>query len=415
MRRPSVFPGAFGLRWCALILSFLLCIAGGAALRAQDAPAAQQNPVRAAAFKLFDEGKYEDALPLFQSLAAANPKDMAVQEALGGCLVAHSSSLPDVDARRKIRMEARQAFLNAKSLGDKSNYLNVMLTGIPEDGGDGTFSANKDADDAMRAAETAYGKGDLDGAIAGYQQALKFDPQNYAAMLFSGDVYYKKKDYDDAYVWYGKAVARDPNTETAYRYWGDALDAAGKRAEARDKFIEAIVASPYQTASWIGLRQWAQLEGVQLLQLKINSPNAVMTKTDGSVDITIDQNSIGKHDGTESWMLYEITRAAWTGDLFRQKFPNEKTYRHSLEEESAALGIVADTVSKNVESNKIKKEDLDPQIAALIKLKDEGLIEAYVLLGRPDAGIAQDYAVYRDAHRDKLIAYMNEYVAPAAK
>ena len=39
-----------------------------------------------------------------------------------------------------------------------------------------------------------------------------------------------------------------------------------------------------------------------------------------------------------------------------------------------------------------------------------GLLEAYVLLAKPDAGIARDYVEYRKNNRDKLRRYMNEYV-----
>jgi tetratricopeptide (TPR) repeat protein len=381
----------------------------------QNGAAASQDPDRATAIQSFKDGKYEDALPLLQSQAAAHPGDPMIQEMLGGALLAHSVTLQDPEARRQVRIAARGALLRAKALGDSSNYINVVLPQLPEDGGGDAYSPRQDVDNAMRAAEAAFGKGDMDGALAGYQQVLRLDPQNYLAMLYSGDVYFKQRDFENSYVWYGKAAAVDPNAELAFRYWGDALDAAGKPGDARDKFIEAIVASPYERASWIGLQQWAQLNHVQLTQLNIKSPNSVTTQPGGGANITIDPNTLGKHDGTESWMLYEITRASWNTTLFHKTFPNDRAYRHSLPEEAQALGLVADAVSQNIASGKVKQADLDPQIWALIQLKSEGLIEAYVLLARADQGIAQDYAAYRDAHRDKLIAYMNEYVAPQAK
>ena len=50
-------------------------------------------------------------------------------------------------------------------------------------------------------------------------------------------------------------------------------------------------------------------------------------------------------------------------------------------------------------------------LGRLVKLHDEGLVEAFVLLARPNQGIAQDYDAYRKANRDKLRRYMTEYVA----
>ena len=76
---------------------------------------------------------------------------------------------------------------------------------------------------------------------------------------------------------------------------------------------------------------------------------------------------------------------------------------------------MATSISQKLDAKEIKLEDLDPQLAELIKLKHEGLIESYVLLGHPDLGIARDYDTYRKDHRDKLILYMNEVVIPAKK
>jgi hypothetical protein len=48
-----------------------------------------------------------------------------------------------------------------------------------------------------------------------------------------------------------------------------------------------------------------------------------------------------------------------------------------------------------------------------MKVHDAGLLEAYVLIARPDAGIAQDYPKYRKEHRDELRRYLTEFVIGA--
>jgi hypothetical protein len=53
-------------------------------------------------------------------------------------------------------------------------------------------------------------------------------------------------------------------------------------------------------------------------------------------------------------------------------------------------------------------------LAALAKFQAEGLLEPYVLLIRPDNGIARDYFSYQAAHRDKLIEFVDKYVVPPA-
>jgi tetratricopeptide (TPR) repeat protein len=379
-------------------------------LSAQESQREEQD--RKEALQLYQQNRLEDALPLLEQLSTVRTNDPAIFEALGACLFAHAVNLPDPEARKAMRVRARKAFLRAKELGDRSNYLVVALDQIPEDGGDPVYSSRKDVDDAMRAAEAAYGRGDFADALAGYTRVLVMDPKNYDAALFSGDVCFKQKDYDESYKWFQMAVAIDPDRETAYRYWGDSLSAAGRTADARDKLIQAFVASPYERLPRIGLMQWAQRNGVTLTQPKIDSPNSISTNGN-QTRITIDPNMLGKKDGTESWMLYEITRAAWNTAEFHKEFPNEKEYRHSLAEESQALGLVANAVSEHVEKQQIKSADLNPQLAVLIKLKNEGLLESYILLAKADQGIAQDYSAYRKDHRDKLVQYMNEYVVPA--
>lgn len=60
------------------------------------------------------------------------------------------------------------------------------------------------------------------------------------------------------------------------------------------------------------------------------------------------------------------------------------------------------------ESKKIKV--VQPSIAKLKKLNDEGLLEAYILLGRPDEGIVEDHEAYLKQHRNKLRRYVLDYV-----
>ena len=57
-----------------------------------------------------------------------------------------------------------------------------------------------------------------------------------------------------------KAIAIDENRETAFRYWGDGLMRRGKH-QARDKFVDAIVAEPYGRRAYVGLTQWGSRQG----------------------------------------------------------------------------------------------------------------------------------------------------------
>lgn len=132
-------------------------------------------------------------------------------------------------------------------------------------------------------------------------------------------------------------------------------------------------------------------------------------RTEGSnTTLTVDPKTLTSNDGSNYWLMYDLTRVEWEKGKFAQAFPAEKIYRHSLRKEAAALRMVAEFAAKDVKSGKIKP--LEPALATLVKLYDDGLLEAYVLVGRADQGIAQDYVEYRQANRDKLRRYLIEYV-----
>jgi hypothetical protein len=108
--------------------------------------------------------------------------------------------------------------------------------------------------------------------------------------------------------------------------------------------------------------------------------------------------------------MYDITRVSWKNEKFAKQYPKETAYRHSLGEEADALHLVATVAETNFKGKKIDK--LDPALQKLVVLDQEGLLESYILIVKADQGIAQDYAAYRDAHRDLLRKYFLEYVVP---
>jgi tetratricopeptide (TPR) repeat protein len=364
---------------------------------------------------LFKQGKFEDALPIFQKLHDTKPDDVPVLEGLAFCTLTHARTLTDPAARKATRVKARQLIAEARAAGDTSNLIKI-LTDIPEDGSESPFSSRADVDALMKEGEAIFVKGDLDGAIASYQQALALDPKQYAAALFIGDCYYKKNDHEQAGKWFLQAIQIDPNQETAYRYWGDDLMAQNRFNDAKTQFVQAIVASPYDKRSWVGLIQWANKGKITLAHPAINPPGSVTDKGkndkgQAQINITIDPSTMGGKgdaDGTSSWFTYTLSKAVWHGDRFKKEFPNEKDYRHSLAEEVDGYQMVITQVRAGLQSKKITK--LDPALANLLKLSDEGLLEPFVLISKADPGIAQDYPAFRDAHREKITPYINEWI-----
>ncbi|HEX8847302.1 MAG TPA: tetratricopeptide repeat protein [Pyrinomonadaceae bacterium] len=384
---------------------------------------------RKRAMELFDQNKFADAIPIMEKLVAANNSDVVLLERLGWATLVVSGSMKDPQERKKARDRARTLLMRAKDLGDNSELLQTGLENLSQpDPSEMPFSNNKEADAAMREGEEAHTRGDLDKAIAAYQRALKLDPTLYMAALFTGDMYFKKgvqakdagarkAEMDRAGEWFARAIAIDENIETAHRYWGDALKVLGLKDESRAKFVEAIIAEPYNRRSYVGLLQWAEQFRVPLGHPRIDQPKPSMsasTGKDNQTTITIDPKALDPKQGAAYyWSFYDLTRSTYPA-TFQKEFPNEKTYRHSLKEEATALRIVAEMVANDLKSGKLKSLD-DPSLANLMRLHNAGLIEPYVLFARADEGIARDFDAYRKADREKLRRYWTEIVISAAK
>ena len=397
------------LNFCFAVSLVLICLTSAFA---GVTTANQADAERKRAFQLFQDGKYVEALPAFEKLAATTPNDREVIETLGFLVVTQSNYLKDPAARRQSRVRGRVLLARAEEMGANDNFLKYLLATVPENGGDDTtFSTKKEVEEAMRNGEAAFAKGNLDEAVKSYQLALLFDPNQYEAALFTGDVYYKSDRQDKAGEWFQRAVTINPDRETAYRYWGDSLMKQGKMNEARDKFIEAFIAEPYNRLASGGFAQWGQRNNISLAHPKIDIPTSVSPLENGKMTINLDPSVFkgdDKNGAGAAWMVYGMVRATWATTGFAKEYPNEKVYRHSLKEEAAALRAVVAALSNQKKDSETKT--LDPSLLNLVKLERSGVLEAYILLARPDQGIVQDFAAYRSANKDKLRRYVVEYV-----
>jgi len=360
---------------------------------------------------LWKDSKPAAALPLLEKLVKDRPDDGLLAFSYGFALLAKVKLLKDPTARKQTRIEARGWLVKAQDLGVNEPLLKSVLEGLPADGGiDETYSTVKEADDAMRDAESLFVNGQFNEAAEAYQHALKADPKLYEAALFTGDMYFKLGQNEKAAEWYTKATQINPDRETAYRYSATPFLRSGKLDEAKSRYIEAVIVEPYNRMTWSGLNQWAEAAGVQLGHPQIDIPTTVESKEGGNAQITVDPKVAAREDptGTYAWNRYGFYRASWKLKEFAKAYPNETRYRHSLREEAAALLAVVETVKQAQKEKKITQLDLS--LASLVKLSDEGLLEPFILYALVDEGIAKDYYEYKKTNREKLRRYLVEYV-----
>lgn len=390
-----------------LLITFFVLLVVSLAVPIQ-AQTENVSDLKRQASELLKQTKYTDALPLLEKIAALEPNDGETQFYLAFALLGQSKNTQDAAARKALRVRARNAFVKAKALNFNEPKLDALIMSLPEDGSEAPgFSSNPEANKLMEEGEALFTQGKADEALKKYQEALNLEPKLYHAALFSGDIYLQKQDYEKAEVWYQKAIAIDPDKETAYRYSATPLMKQRKTDAARDRYIEAFIVEPYNRFARGGLIQWAQATQTQLAHPDIEIPTNVTFDEKGDAKINLDANALlggGKDDGGFAWIAYGGARSTWRKEKFAKMFPNEKAYRHSLAEEVDALRTVVSVATSD------KKAKLSPSLARLKKLDEQGLLESYILIARPDEGIVQDYPAYLKQNRDKLRRYMLEYV-----
>ncbi len=381
-------------RTCLLILLLSLCPAPGLP------GMVVYQATRQRASELFEQGKRLEALPLLEEVVKADPKDSAMLVALAACLVEHATTLPDQEGGGKERLRARELLDRAWELGNHSTLamnLSQLLKQLPESGAV-HFSNNPQVDQAMRAGEAAFSRRDFVEALRNYSRALELDPGNYSAALFIGNSYDRQNEFAKGAEWYERAIQLDPDVETAYRYYADMLAKRGNMARARIMLIHAAVAEPYNRIVWRELHAWAALNHTRITEVFVGVP--------------------ADYDDTSAiWRAYREVRANWQKEgAFTKWFPEEREYRHSLQEEAEALTTVAKNLEK-LSSNQNFAERIrsDQSSGLLLRLYQAQLIEAYVLFSLGDPGIARDYDSFRAKNRNRLVEYLDRFVVPPAR
>ena len=391
--------------------------------------------------RLFEQKRYGDAIPYLENLVKANPNNADLHFFHGFALLMRSTEITDKTEARQLKIRARKALIKSRDLGFKDKEIDKIIAALPTDGSDddstGTgvintvtsssennstvYSSNKDAQEYMLKGETYFANKDYEKASEMYEKALKKDANLYEAALFSGDSFLQigkgfqndankqKENFDKAEIWYQKAMIINPNRETAYRYSATPLMLTKQYDKARDRYIEAYITEPYNERALSGLKQWAQVTETQIGHPLIEIPADVTSTGNGDTKITLGMTD-KSDDGSIAWTAYALIRATWqTGkdglsEKFKNAYPTEKVYRRSLAEEFDAMRSAVAVLKEKP----VKK--LNSDLATLVKLHDDGMLESYILLAIRDKDIARDQENYLKQNREKMRQYVVKYV-----
>ena len=349
---------------------------------------------------LFKAQQFAEAAPHLEIAVKAMPDNADLRFMYGWSLVASSKQTSDVEEGKKLSAAALVQLQEAKRLGMKEPMLDslIQLLGGPAAGSSGPPRILTEAEKALEQAEVHFTRSEYDQAIVLYEKALKLDPKLYDAALHAGNAYLAKGDFPNAEKLYQNAITIDPNRETAYRYSATPLMKQKKFDEARDRYIEAYITEPFGGMSIRGINQWADATGTNLGHPRVSVPKFEMK--DGKPTVNMDQTTLT--EGSKAWLAYSLSRAAWRNEKFAKAYPQEKVYRHSVQEEAESIRATL----KSAKDQKLQH----PDFVILQKLDDEGLLESFILLALTDDGIAEDHAAYLKANRPKLRKYVLNYV-----
>jgi tetratricopeptide (TPR) repeat protein len=362
---------------------------------------AEINKEAATADSLYSSQNMVGALPLYEDLHKRQPESNAWRERLAMCLLGANGT----DAERAANVaRAHQLMLDAKASGDNSDLLQTVLEKLEAPVSSVPAAPPSPGLAAFRQAEAAFSAGDLPTALKFYQEAAVADPKLYEAPLYAGDTEFKQGNCSEADKWYAQAAKIDPNRETAFRYWGDCLMKQNDDTQAEAKYIEAIIADPYSRTPRLALKRWADATKALLAAPPITLPARPTIDAKGNVNVTVDP-SLKDTASMGASMIYSMNVANWHSKKFKETYPNEMQYRHSLAEESDGIRLAL-TVLKE---QKVTHEKMDASWRVLSAIDADGMLECWILLDDADQGIAQDYVAFRAAHRDLLHAYIAKY------
>jgi tetratricopeptide (TPR) repeat protein len=385
----------------SLLTLHLLLFASANGVFAQDEKTPDKTSMREKALAFVAQNRYADAFPLLEKVAPLYPNDAEIWAHYGIAILSRSVTLTAPGERKIERVKGYNVLMKAKQLGTKNVVALNLLDQLSPDGSDeDNFQGDPEFEKHLREGEGFFGRAEYDKAFAAYEKAYKINPKSYEAVLFMGDALYGGGKFKESETWFAKAVELEPNREQAYRFWGDALVNQNKSAEARDKFIDALIAEPYSRLTWDRIGRWIDESKQKVAPLEIMPPG-----NEASGEIKINEELLKTEDGTSNWRFYNESR--------RAQIIAAGAGTRTLAGEVAAYRKVAEAFRSSLKSGKLKYPN--QSLSNLIKLDDEGLLEAYVLLVRPNGDIAEEYDVYRTKNRDKLRKFVVEFLLGLSK
>jgi superkiller protein 3 len=175
------------------------------------------------AYEAHSKGNLDEAITFYKKAIALDPQMKDAYTNLGAALLA-----------KKQYSEALNSLNKANQIDPTDPEISKLLKQARE----GQNSSK------YQAALALHQQGKINEAIAGYEEALKEDPNNAELLVNLGAAYQTNKNYDLAISYYNKSVAISPDSPVTYYYIGSAYHSKNNLEEAIKYYRKSVQLDP---------------------------------------------------------------------------------------------------------------------------------------------------------------------------
>jgi tetratricopeptide (TPR) repeat protein len=272
--------------------------------------------------------------------------------------------------------------------------------------------------------ETLYGQKDYAGASEKYRAAIDADPAAVTAYYFYGDaLLFGVNDPASALVQYRKGLALDPTMPSGHLFASTALVQLGRRDEAREEIVQALLYYPGYESVWELAAQPKRWNAKPIVRHPFDVPAGyVGVKGSDGIDI---------YAGADmKWLGYAMCKAVWANEKSFAK--KHKADGWSNEEEQACVlnqlmgdynateAAIEETKKKSGEAQPaVTKEEviaaLSPFDRHLWDVAQDRMLEGYVFFEIIGQHCPLSMSMMSDETKQEVEKYIRKYVIVPAQ
>lgn len=335
------------------------------------------------------DNKYNEALALYRSAAAADPTASQATSSIA-MLFATAATMSTGKDAATYREQAAGHARAALAIDARDPMAQEVLRGLADEVAPPQQTTTPEAQRAISEGEALFHDKKYAQALQKYEAAARLDPNYAIALLYIGDCYFMQDDLVRAEEHFRKAVALDPLLGSGWRFLFDTLVKQNKFQDAQVAAVAAVAAMPSANLSWARVRMLAEREG-QAWHSFVWEPKARVTATN---KITMEPDQ-PKSDGA-IWLAYALSQLP-------AKDSKEKLSPFAAE--LAAWNTTAQIIMETGGPDKLHDENL----RALARFHQAGQLKAALFALNYKEAYRAEFEAWKKAEPDGLKRFIDTF------